>query len=426
MAQRVGVISPCGWGNLGDAAIVAATLEAVRARTPSADLFAVTLNPRDTERRHGIPAYALRASRYGRADSRAAAHRAAPRGPTWWLGVLKGGYRVRHLVANLRNELRHAVAAFRLARRADLLIVAGGGQLDDYWGGAWGHPFNLLKWSIAARLAGTPIVVLSVGYGTSPSRLSRLFLRAALRLCSYCSFRDERTAASVRDRLGVKDPVVVPDLAFGLAVRQPAALRDGGRPVVGVSPIAFADPRSWPVKDRDLYERYLDVLTEFVDWVGSEGHDLILFCTDNMDLKCLRDLQARGTAAHACLESDAARPEPYYKDVDDLMAQLARVDLVVASRLHGVILAHRMAKPVLAVSYDWKVDAQMVQAGESDHLLDIRTLTPSGLAAGFRRLAGQRAETQARLRRKATENARRIDAQFDRIAAQYLQARSNG
>ena len=35
-----------------------------------------------------------------------------------------------------------------------MLVVAGGGQLDEEWGGSWGHPYALMKWAVLARVAG--------------------------------------------------------------------------------------------------------------------------------------------------------------------------------------------------------------------------------------------------------------------------------
>ena len=432
---RIGVISPCGWGNLGDAAIVAATLEGIRARIPAAAMFAITSNPKDTEQRHRIPTFALSAPRYEHTDNWVADWGVpGPGGAVWPFASLQQRLnklkwlrptfsllvRVLYFVANVRNEFRHAIVGHALVRDADLLIVAGGGQLDDYWGGAWVHPFNLLKWGCVAWLAGTPIVILSVGYGTSPSRLSRIFLRAILRISAYRSFRDRRTTSIAREYLGLPHPIFVPNLAFGLSVTSPLPPPVMRRTIVGISPIAFGDPRSWPLKDAALYENYLSNLAQFVEWLSKQGHELIFFCTDNMDVHCLRDLHARCTAPRTWLMSDAERPEPYFKEVDELVAQLTRADLIVASRLHGVILAHRLAKPVLAISYDWKVDVQMEQIGEAQNVLDIRELKPTMLIDGFRCLAERRAETEQRLRHKAAEYAQQVSEQFDLIVDRFL------
>src|SRR5688572_27719818 len=53
----VALLSPCGWGNLGDAAILESVIHAVRRRLPHAPILGLTLNPPDTAWRHGIPAH---------------------------------------------------------------------------------------------------------------------------------------------------------------------------------------------------------------------------------------------------------------------------------------------------------------------------------------------------------------------------------
>src|SRR4051812_46298282 len=54
---KIGFISPCGWGNLGDAAIVDSLIHGIRTRLPQARIVGFTLNPADTRARHGVDAY---------------------------------------------------------------------------------------------------------------------------------------------------------------------------------------------------------------------------------------------------------------------------------------------------------------------------------------------------------------------------------
>src|SRR4029453_10345101 len=53
----VALVSPCGWGNLGDAAIVDALIQGIRRRFPNPEILAYTLNPADSTRRHGVEAH---------------------------------------------------------------------------------------------------------------------------------------------------------------------------------------------------------------------------------------------------------------------------------------------------------------------------------------------------------------------------------
>jgi hypothetical protein len=61
MAPTVALVSPCGYGNLGDAAIQDAVIANIRIRHPDAKILGVTLNPSDTENRHGIKTFPIAA-----------------------------------------------------------------------------------------------------------------------------------------------------------------------------------------------------------------------------------------------------------------------------------------------------------------------------------------------------------------------------
>src|SRR5579862_175697 len=59
--RRIGFVSPYTGGNLGNAAIITATIENIKKRIPGVEIVGITLNPNDTARRHGIEAFPLAA-----------------------------------------------------------------------------------------------------------------------------------------------------------------------------------------------------------------------------------------------------------------------------------------------------------------------------------------------------------------------------
>ena len=87
------------------------------------------------------------------------------------------------LVAPFRllREPAHVGRSLQRLRGATVLVVAGGGQLDDVFGGPFGHPYALWRWARLARAVGSRFAVVSVGTGTLGS-LSRLLVLGALRL----------------------------------------------------------------------------------------------------------------------------------------------------------------------------------------------------------------------------------------------------
>lgn len=115
------------------------------------------------------------------------------------------------------------------------MVVAGSGPVFDDMGGAWVHPYNLFRWSLVSRLAGTRFILLNAGAGPIHPRLSRWFLKWALTLASCRSFRD-RSSVDLAMSLGVPGPdPCVADMAFAVedakldaAVRNPVVPRSTG------------------------------------------------------------------------------------------------------------------------------------------------------------------------------------------------------
>ena len=57
--MRVGLFSPMGTGNLGDASTQDAVIFNLRKRLPSIEILGFSLNAEDTASRHGIPSFPI-------------------------------------------------------------------------------------------------------------------------------------------------------------------------------------------------------------------------------------------------------------------------------------------------------------------------------------------------------------------------------
>ena len=69
------------------------------------------------------------------------------------------------------------------------------------------------------------------------------------------------------------------------------------------------------------------------------------------------------------LNSYIFRSTPTWRD---LVATFREVDFVIVSRLHSAILGFVADKPMVAISFDPKVDWVMEDLGQADYLLHIR------------------------------------------------------
>ena len=395
---HIALLSPYTGGNLGDAAILEAAMQNFRAAHANVTFAAVTLNPERVRTLHGLPgtravAYGLTYYNKGDSPPEADGHRA--RAGSSRLARLKGlaarrlprlyrfARRARSLVSSVGSEMIHFAHALRFLRDKDILVIAGGGQLDEEWGGAFGHPYALLKWTCAARLAGRPVAFMSVGVARLESRASRWFARHSLRLARLASLRDPWSQSFAADQLRIKGLPVRPDLAFGLPAARIERRPDGERLTIGVSPIAYGRHYVWPTLAQEVSERYLDVLRQFVERQAAAGHRVVLFHTEGADRSVALWLAERVNPV-AAVQVAATGTLP------QLLEVLPTLDVVVASRLHGIILSHLHAIPSLALSYDRKVATHMAQAGHAAYCLQLEDLRLDALEERFAAFCGER------------------------------------
>lgn len=420
---RIGVLYPSGWGNLGDEAILQATFAALRGRWPDVALRAFTLHPARTAANHGVEAEALTGvNRHlfgaplgeGPLAVRAARALARRTRNVPLLGGLTG--RASNFVATLVFEVISLLNAWRWVRTADLVLASGGGQLDAVWGGAWGQPYALARWAWLARRAKVPFALLSVGYGGASTWLSRRFLRYAVGGAAYCSVRDAGSGAMTL-QLGVKrDLPVVPDLAFGLTSPSPLPPRRPGYDI-GISPMVYLRPGSWPIENKAGYERLIALWASLVTAIVAKGDRVHLFVSNPGDMAAVWDIWERlGEPARAgCTIAQAQSPNA-------LLEFFRGLDVIISSRLHGVLLAIVSARPVLALSHDRKVRAVMGDSGVSDFCVDLTTATVQQVTEILRNLTDQLDPCATRLR-EYVEFASGALRQQDDLLPQLLKRR---
>jgi polysaccharide pyruvyl transferase WcaK-like protein len=420
--MTVALLSPCGWGNLGDAAIMAAAIDQIRARQPDAEVVAITLNPIDTQQRHGIPAFGIDAftlagfsvDRAGLKGARRLAQRLLQRVRGVSCRVANALCRALNVVTFPGREIWHWWSSYRVVRDCRFVVVCGGGQIDELWGGPWGHPYALFKFALLSRLTGARFVVLSSGSAKLTSRLGRWLVTRALRLADYRSFR-EQFAVDLARELGAPEPnLCVPDLAFSLDVGPHRVVRRGDRPVVGVSPIAWLDPKSWPEKDGQRFDEYCAQLADFVRTLLARNSEVVLFATAAADHAVVADL-VRVLGEDGIPAPDEPLTVSAARSVPDLLDVLARVDVVVASRLHGVLLCYACCLPVVAVSYDPKVEHLVESFNQQAACLSIDTLESGRLRETLDQVYAARERISQQLAIKVAEFQDLLSEQYDRV-----------
>jgi polysaccharide pyruvyl transferase WcaK-like protein len=455
MPPTFALVSPCGFGNLGDAAIQDAMIVNIQQRFPRARIVGITLKPSDTSERHGVESFRMSAQgwpgygqvwyddRFYEANSDASGQPSqtpAQGGLTKTISSLGSlctrtvklmlPEKIRSLLRRAYAECRHVVKSWQLLRNVDTLIFSGGGQLDDFWGGCWGHPFAMMKWALLAKLANARVLFLSVGYGSLDSRLARVFTRLALTCADYRSYRDAGSRTLMRQAgFGKSDPVY-PDIAYSRPEIHQRRTRFKSVRAVGISPIAYCDSRVWPRSDPNAFEAYLKRMTQVAVWLLQMQRRLVCFASDGPDHRVANELIARvlSQVAHSQRADIVFAP---VSSVDEFLEQAAAVDVLVASRLHGLLLSHLAGTPTIAISYDRKVDVLVRDMQQEPYSMNIDAFNLSDFQRTFAALEGAWSTVHDRLRVKREEYRVLLNRQYDSVLGQakieftYMPSRRN-
>ena len=434
--MRIGVLGHVGNQNLGDEALIAAVLENVRRRYPDAELRGFTGQPHDTVQRHRIPAFPVRrmngrpatAAHLDLAADRRTRQRSAPasawarlRARLRRLPVLpvlvRAARRLGRSALAVPLELAFLARSYRNLRGTDLLLVAGSQQLNDDWGGPWGFPFTLLKWSLLARATGTKVAFLSVGAGPLRTRLGTFFIKQTLRLAAYRSYRDDDSQRCVA-ALGIPgEHLVVPDLVFSLEMGRPPAPRaPTRRPVVGINPMPYLDDSYWPQSDPRVFGAYLQTLAAFADWAVGRGYTVRFFATQLLvDHDVIE--QVRGLMRQDPLWGEEQVVAGRIRSFEELVAVIDPLDFVVATRYHGTLFSLIRNKPVISIAYQRKSTELMTQVGQGEYGIDIGRLTLETLRERFLALEVCAVEFTDAVRRRLPAMHRALQLQYDRTFA---------
>ena len=424
---KIGLLQHFGTGNLGDDAAVDAIMQHIKDRWPCAVFVGLSLYPADSERRHGIPCYPIRRGDFSPKHGQAAVKtslgkKSIGRG---FKDKLKAALDRCHLLSLVRppkrlfEELLFLVKSFRLAKSLDILVVCGGGQLLDDWGGPWAFPYTLFKWALLAKLAGTKCYFVNLGAGPLNHPLSKWFVRRTLYSADYVTFRDDKSSALIHE-IGFNGKAeVIADSVYGLKVPNVGThdrrVRNGNDLVIAISPMAYRDPRRYWDQDQAGYDRYINELADFCARLIGDRHRLRLFGSDvwfdsqaNIDLEAaIKERLAIDTSHWLTRES--------VKSIDELLSQLSEVDCLVTCKFHGVIFGQLLNVPILAIAHHSKVAKLMDDFRLAEYCVDIQTFNADVLTKMFERLVANIRNIKASVPEKVELYRRNLQTQFDNL-----------
>jgi polysaccharide pyruvyl transferase WcaK-like protein len=436
-SPRIAVFGHYGNQNLGDEAIVEAVLRNLRTYIPDAELSCFSINPADSSPRHNVDSFPIRyrADYFNPAPSSGSdtseeplaqqtTDQPLPAQRSWKARVkalpllgplLTLAQQVVEFFPVLRQELFFLRAARKRLDTVDLVLVTGSNQFLDNFGGPWGFPYTLLKWTWLAKGAGARVGFISVGAGPLSHSLSYWMLRKALSRADFISFRDEGSRKLILEKVGI-DGSIYPDLAHSLygSEAPPDRRPKSDEFRVAVNPMPVYDSRYWHHPDDVRYRDYVQKVASLCSDIMASGARLTLFSTQIRDEAVIEDVIELVNA------DTAAFPEPEIarnRTVSELMDTLNNADCVVATRFHATVLPLQLGIPVLGICYYRKAAELLEDVGLGRYYVNIDDFDAETLIAKFNALREQIASGDLEISEQHSRYLVALSEQYQKIAA---------
>src|SRR5262249_420771 len=193
---------------------------------------------------------------------------------------------LRKAFIGIPSELYRWLDAFRTLKGTDMFIIPGTGLLTDAYGLVGWGPYNLFKWTAMAKLRRCKVLFVSVGAGPIYGTLGKYFVKSALSLADFRSYRDESSREWLKG-IGIRadNDQIYPDLVFSLpeTVIPRQDNKQRSRSVIGLGLMEYAGRYSVPEPSNAIYLSYLENLVIFVKWLLAHEYDVRLVIGDDYD-----------------------------------------------------------------------------------------------------------------------------------------------
>ena len=442
--ETVGVFGHYGNKNLGDEAIIAAVIHAIKEVKPDTQIIGFSINPVDTEERHKIRSYPIRRRKKPQkkqAQLSGAHHISNPQVNQQKIDsdrslrikqtlretianiiyleiLLKIILRMLRFLGSAVSEIFFLAKSFNILKMIDKLYISGSNQFLDNFGGVAGFPYTLLKWTVLARLANVKVYFLSVGAGPIKSKISMTMIKASIYLSEYVSFRDFGSKNLVHTLAGPKAGVY-PDLAFSqnyLPLRSRPSNQTNKIRKIGINPMPVFDKRYWPITDEIKRQRYVESMAELYISLRNEGFHPFFYNTQHTDLLIIQDITTliqnrRHFSSDFSDEVLVCRSA----QLNELMDVISSADILVPTRYHGIILSYMAEKPLVGICYGPKSKEIISNVSHKRYAFDIEHFRANQILTEIKRIANNYDSEVKRINKLKTDYGILLKRQYGQI-----------
>lgn len=243
----------------------------------------------------------------------------------------------------------------REIKKCDLLISGGGSLLQDVTSNR--SIVYYLSIILIGILCGKKTMIYSQGIGPINNPINKFLTRKILDKVDYMTLRDKRSKKVLEDMkienqsiIVAADPVIglkKRDLKIGKEILVKSNLSNTTKPIIG-----FA------LRGRNRDENLINVISKVSDDVIERIGASVVFIPFHYgeDINTLNEIEKN-------MKNKAIFLREKY-ELDEMLSIVGNLDLLIGIRLHSLIFSAIMNIPMIAISYDPKVDYFMESINE--------------------------------------------------------------
>lgn len=293
---------------------------------------------------------------------------------------------------------KNPFAIIKEVRKCDLLISGGGSLLQDVTSNR--SIIYYLAVILIGILCNKKVMIYSQGIGPINNPINKYLTKRILDKVDYMTLRDKRSKKVLEDmNIENQSIIVAADPVIGIKKRD---LDLGENILVKTNSENIKNPLiGFALRGRNKDENLIKVISKVADEIIEETGGSVVFIPfhHGEDVNMLNEIEEK-------MDNKAIFLRGKY-ELDEMLSIVGNLDLLVGIRLHSLIFSAIMNVPMVAISYDPKVDYFMESINEPV-FCNIEELNSESLAKEIIEKLKKREEYKARLEVEVNNSKRKL------------------
>lgn len=305
---------------------------------------------------------------------------------------------------------------------SNLLFFGGGSIIKELYASVGRNPYSTLLMILATvtfakQIARKKVVMSNIGVGPLMTPRGEQLARWILKQVDILSVRDETSHRTVL-KLGLPPNRVhlVPDAVFA---NEPHVFHAGSAPMPPSDKTRIALNMNYDIENRAAWEPFVTNLAAALQQLNITTPIEIHALPMQSKFKANDDLTVLKEFSRKLPDIPFVLHDP--QTAQEAAGILCNMDMVLAERLHTLVIASILGKPFFGLVYDVKVQELMEYLGMAEYSLNINhPFTPDQLTKGIQSVLNSRTNISAHLVERSTDLRRKLGTYFNELKAKTL------